>query len=130
MYKSIFAAVALALAVSFAGPATAQTARAAGVTDAHINYIKAVLKLTPAQQNYWPPVEAALRNLGRPQAAATAGMLQKVGQRGAALVVDMAQIRKLASVASPLIKSLNPTQKKDAVGAAKAMGFGHLAAAF
>ena len=143
MHKAAFAgAFALALFGSIsvsgtnealaAGPAIAAAQHGVVVTDAHIARIRAALRLTPAQQPYWPPVEAALRNVVLPPAPArpAGGLLQEIRNNAGAAYAGMATLKRLAAIATPLIRRLDPSQKRDAVQAARSMGFGHLARAF
>src|SRR5947209_17771638 len=78
------------------------------VTNAHIARLKSVLKLNAAQQQYWPPVEAALRDLARQRAA---------------LRADAAEVRRVLVVALPLLHSLSDDQKRQALAMARSMGF-------
>jgi hypothetical protein len=123
---ALVGAVALAL-VSFSlagtGGAAAQTAGGGRVvvTEAHIAYIKQALQLTPGQQPYWLPVEAALRSLTQSQARSSGGLLSFAG--------DMDALRRVAATATPLLRMLRPAQKQNAIMAARAMGFSHLVAA-
>ena len=74
--KKLLCAGVFALAIIGLLPNFPQ-ARAMEVTGAHasvsinIARIKSVLKLTPAQEQHWAPVEAALRDLARKQQAQT-----------------------------------------------------------
>jgi hypothetical protein len=140
MHKSVLAgAVALALlgtlSISMneaqaAGPAVAR--HGIVVTDVHIAHIKAALRLTPAQEPYWPAVESALRSvvLPPPPARPAGGLLQEIRNNAGLTAQTVAALRRLARIATPLIRTLDATQKRSAVQAARAMGFGHLARAF
>lgn len=110
---------ALALAVMGSSLALAQTdgsvqrtntSAEAGpvVTHAHIARLKSVLKLSAAQQQFWPPVEAALRGLAAKRAA---------------LRADAAEARRVLIVALPLLQSLSDDQKRQALAMARSMGF-------
>jgi hypothetical protein len=126
---ALMGAIALALTSSFsivgASGAAAQTVTVRGggivITEAHIAYIRQALALTPAQQPYWEPVETALRALAQSQAQSGGGL---VGLAGTA-----ESLRKITAIATPLVRLLHPAQKRNAIVAARAMGFGHLAAA-
>ena len=54
---------ALAGAIMLA--AIGATSVSADPAHSQIAQVKSMLRLTPAQERYWPPVEAALRNLAR-----------------------------------------------------------------
>jgi hypothetical protein len=139
MKKIIFAGV-LALAAitissgtsgAFAGDRTgaiaAQPQEAAAVDIARV---KRVLMLTPEQEAYWPPVEAALRALARRQAAAEpTGLVRRISHRVVSVVLDGAAIRHLAIAARPLIAALRDDQKQMALGLAQEMGLGPVLAA-
>jgi len=106
--------------------AAVEPAQGGAVTEGHIARIKAALKLRPGQQQYWPAVESALRNLNRRSQAASAGMVR----RAAAVVIDANDLRRLTSVAGPLLSSLDDAQKENGLRVVRSMGFGHLASAF
>jgi hypothetical protein len=110
-------------AASPAGPA---------IKESHIARLRAVLNLSAEQQKYWGPVESALRALARQQSRqeASAGPVQRMSDRASSLASTAVQLRRLASVAAPLIRVLDDSQKRSAVSFAQSAGFGHLAAAF
>jgi hypothetical protein len=137
--KTIFAGV-LALAAiamlsetsgAFAGDRTGITAAQAQQAAAvDIARVKRVLMLTPEQEAYWPPVEAALRALARRQAAAEpAGLLRRISHRVVSIVLDSAAIKRLAVAARPLIATLRDDQKQVALAMAQEMGLGPVLAA-
>jgi hypothetical protein len=111
-----------------------QTASAEGpvVTSADISRFKAALRLRAEQESYWAPVEAALREVAQQQAheGANSGRLARWGARLAAITLNSQALRRLAVAARPLIKALDEDQKRVALAAARAMGFGHVASAF
>jgi hypothetical protein len=91
------------------------------LTVAQIQRIKRTLKLTPDQEGYWPPVEAALRDIAREQAA------QKPTGRKMAVSPDSSQ--KLYWAAAPLIMNLRYDQKHEARRLARSMGLEEVASA-
>jgi len=93
------------------------------LSTAEIVHIKVALRLTREQEQYWPPVEAALRAItGRaPQGAAMA--IQPV-------VLDQAKMQRLAAAAAPLLMRLDEEQKRAAAAVARSVGLGPLLAAF
>lgn len=100
-------------------PAAAQ--RHAVLSEAQIHRMKAALRLTRAQEQYWPPIAAALREVAREMAhnpGADTGS------------IDQSKVQRLASVAYPLLASLDETQKRDGLALVRAMGFGSLIASF
>jgi hypothetical protein len=127
LWKAALAgAIALAtIGSSFAQERMATRFRPAGhadfvLTDGQIHRMKAVLRLTRLQEQYWAPIEAALREMAHKSAAG----------EGRAAAVDQAKVQRLASVAYPLLMSLDESQKRDAMAFARAMGLGDLVAAF
>lgn len=101
-----------------------------GMTSIDIGRIRSVLRLTPEQEPYWPPVESALRNLARRQAQAEpGGLVHRVSRRVVAVVLDSAAIQRLAVAARPLIAVLDAEQMQAANGLAQEMGLGPVVAA-
>jgi zinc resistance-associated protein len=101
------------------------------VTEGHITRLRAALRLTPAQQQLWAPVEAALVDLARQQARGdAAAFTYKLTDRSSAIAATANQLRRLKVIAMPLINSLNDNQKREARAFAQAMGLQHLATAF
>jgi hypothetical protein len=123
-------AVALVMMGSSALVAQAGEANAASglvITDTQIAQFKAMLNLTPAQEKYWVPVEATLREMSRRQAQQTgSGLIHRL----TSITLDAAGMRRLSSAALPLIKSLDEDQKRQAMQVARAMGFASVASAF
>ena len=93
-----------------------------GITDAHIAYIRQALKLTPAQAQYWPAVEAALRDLAqREHAFRRGGLIQKLS--------IATEVKRLIAIANPLIKTLSEAQRREGMRVAQAMGVTRMVAA-
>jgi hypothetical protein len=138
MKKTIFAGV-LALAAigvlpgtcaSFADELTGGSAQPQEAATIDIARVKRILNLTPEQEAYWPPVEAALRALARRRSAAEpAGLVRRISHRVVSVVLDGAAIRHLAAAARPLIATLRDDQKQLALGVAQEMGLGPVLAA-
>jgi hypothetical protein len=106
----------------------AAASRASYVLDnAQIASIKQRLHLTPEQEQMWPAVEAALRNMAykRSQEAAARGTL-----RNAQAAVDPEAVQGLKSAAVPLIMSFSAEQKEEVRSLAHVMGLDQLAAQF
>lgn len=92
--------------------------------------IKRVLQLTPEQERYWPPIEAALRDLARHDVQAEpAGLVHRISHRVVSIALDSAAVGRLARVARPLIERLRDDQKQSAVALAQEMGLGPVLAA-
>ncbi len=98
--------------------------------DAQIASIKQRLHLTPDQEEMWPAVEAALRNIAYVKT-------QEARRRGNAGVTqvasidpDSAEVQGLKSAAVPLIMSFNYEQKEEVRNLAHVMGLDQLAAQF
>jgi hypothetical protein len=99
-------------------------------TTLNIGRIHRVLRLTPEQEVYWPPVEVALRRLVRNQAhSEPAGFVTRISRRVVSIVLDSASVERLAVAARPLIAKLNDDQKRAASGLAQEMGLGPVLAA-
>ena len=94
-----------------------------------IAHFKAVLKLTPSQEQYWPPVDAVLREMAREQASAVVAASGR-GTGKPKLVIGDEEMSRLASAAFPLLMTLNEDQKRDAMQFARAKGLDRVASAF
>lgn len=101
-------------------------------TQAHIARFKAVLKLTPAQEQHWPAVDKAFREMvsERLQESAAQGLIQGISNRAVSLGSNVMALRRLAAAAYPLIRSLDEEQKQSALTLARTMGLEKLALAF
>jgi len=98
------------------------------LNDAQIASIKERLHLTPDQEQMWPGVEAALRNI----AYAKARDAQKRGESAgvaelASLSPESAEVQDLKSAAFPLIMSFSDEQRSEVRGIAHVMGLDQLA---
>jgi hypothetical protein len=97
------------------------------LNDAQIASIKTRLHLSPGQEQMWPAVEAALRNIayakardGRRHSGATSADV-------ASLDPDSAEVQGLKSAAFPLIMSFSDDQRNEVRGLAHVMGLDKLA---
>jgi hypothetical protein len=97
----------------------------------NIARIKSVLKLTSAQEPYWAPVEAALRDLARHQARTESsdGLVHRISHRVVSVVMSSTAVQRLAVAARPLIAKLDDDQMRAAHGLAAEMGLGPVVAA-
>ncbi|HXX07629.1 MAG TPA: hypothetical protein VEJ43_06130 [Pseudolabrys sp.] len=92
--------------------------------------IKSALQLTPSQERYWGPVEAALRELGHRQAQTeNEGLVRRISHRVVSIALNSQAIHKLAVAARPLINVLSEQQMQTAHGLAQEMGLGPVVAA-
>jgi hypothetical protein len=130
-----FALAMLAL-LSNGSPAGAREIMSAngdqGQPSASINIarIKSVLKLTPEQEPYWGPVEAALRDVARQQTQPeTGGLVHRISHRVVSVVLNAAAVQRLAAAARPLLATLDAEQMRAAHGLAQEMGLGPVVAA-
>lgn len=84
------------------------------VTETHIFLIKFVLQLRPEQEWHWMPVEAALRDLARAQAAARMqrAAVANEADRASENLDVAARLRRIALAARPLLRSLDVTQRQ------------------
>jgi len=113
-------------------PAHARKDSGALFNDAQLASIKARLKLTEYQEQYWPPVASALRDIG---IRAARGATRKTDPRGSqvrAAEIDPngEAVERLKSAAFPLIMSMNDDQKREVRMLAQVMGLQQVAASF
>src|SRR5262249_38035128 len=85
--------------------------------DAQLASIKTRLKLSEYQEQYWPPVENALRAIGRSVARGTPPKTTALGyasesRLAAQIDPDSDEVQQLKSAAFPLIMSMNDDQKQ------------------
>jgi hypothetical protein len=105
-------------------------AAAAHTASIDVARIKSALHLTPAQEPYWAPVEAALRELARRQERdANDGLVRRVSKRVVQVALNSATVHRLAAAARPLVKTFDEQQMRTAHGLAQEMGFGPVVAA-
>jgi hypothetical protein len=93
----------------------------AAFTDARIAALYVGLKLTPAQEKNWPPLEMALREQAKARAARIAetakeprehrSVIEGLQQGAKRLAARSADLEKLADAAKPLYDSLDDAQK-------------------
>ena len=108
--------------------ANAETSQASASID--IARIKSALRLTSAQEPYWAPVEAALRDLARHQMNSEGeGLVRRISHRVVSIALNSATIHKLAVAARPLVAMLDAEQMRTAHGLAQEMGLGPVVAA-
>jgi len=103
--------------------------------DAQLASIKTRLKLSEYQEQYWPPVENALRAIGRsiahgPPPRTTAMGYASESRLAAQIDPDSAEVQQLKSAAFPLIVSMNDDQKQQVRILAHVMGLERVAASF
>lgn len=109
---------------------TANAEMAQSSASINIARIKSALKLTPAQEPYWAPVETALRDLNHRQAQSEGdGLVRRISHRVVSIALNSATIQKLAAAARPLIGVLDAEQMRTAHGLAQEMGLGPVVAA-
>jgi hypothetical protein len=110
---------------SAAARAPASNRSAYVLDEAQIASIKARLHLTPDQEQMWPAVEAALRNIAYKRT-------QLAREGGAANVqsLDPNAVQGLKTAAVPLIMSFNEEQKEEVRNLAHVMGLDQLASQF
>ena len=95
--------------------------------DAQIASIKTRLHLTPDQEQMWPAVEAALRNMAYKRTQQTAA---RAAARNVQAAVDPEAVEGLKSAAVPLIMSFSSEQKEEVRSVAHVMGLDQLASQF
>jgi hypothetical protein len=106
--------------------------RAAGLmlNDAQIASIKTRLHLTPDQEQMWPAVEAALRNIAYTRSREARRHGPTANTQVASADADGVDVRELKSAAVPLIMSFNSEQKDEVRNLAHVMGLDQLATQF
>jgi zinc resistance-associated protein len=98
-----------------------------------IAQFKSALRLTAEQERHWPAVEAALRDMIRRHESdemRAGGLMQRIGDRAASVMLNAGALKRLVAAAQPLIKSLDSEQKRGALHLARNMGFGEAASKF
>ena len=115
----------LATAKPHAAPVHHQTRPGHMFDDAQLASIKRRLNLTPDQEQMWPAVAAALRNIGlaREREARAHGGAGEINP-------DSPQVADLKSAAIPLIMSFSDEQKDEVRTLARGMGLSRLASQF
>ncbi len=104
--------------------------------DAQLASIKTRLKLTEYQEQYWPPVENALRAISRSVARnstppkTTALGYASESRLAAQIDPDSEEVQQLKSAAFPLIMSMNDDQKQQVRNIAHVMGLERVASSF
>jgi len=91
--------------------------------DAQIASIKRRLHLTPDQEQMWPAVEGALRQIAFAKA-------RDAHKRGGGLDPNSAEVQDLKSAAIPLLMSFSSEQKDEVRNLAHVMGLDQLASQF
>jgi hypothetical protein len=106
--------------------------RAAGLmlNDAQIASIKTRLHLTADQEQMWPAVEAALRNIAYTRSRDARRHGTPANTQVASADADGVDVRDLKSAAIPLIMSFNSEQKDEVRNLAHVMGLDQLATQF
>jgi hypothetical protein len=112
-------------------PAIPASASNAVLNSAQIASIRERLKLTSYQDQLWPPVESALRDISwRPGQADAGGRKVVSNGHGAIIDPDSAPVQRLKSAAFPLIMTLSEDQKQEVRTMVRLMGLENLAAQF
>ncbi len=139
LLASALALASVALSPAFADSLSAEfekgvqlSERAALViSEAQIARFKSALKLTPAQEQLWAPIEAELRRITHTgQRSESEGIVQRIRSRFRTIVLDVQALRRLGDVARPLLVSLDDEQKQKALQIARTMGMSSLASVF
>ena len=99
------------------------------LNDAQIASIKERLHLTPDQEQMWPAVESALRNIAYTHQQQPRGRGAPAGTTQTA-AVDPEAVQNLKSAAVPLIMSFNTEQKDEVRNLVHVMGLDQLASQF
>jgi hypothetical protein len=84
------------------------------LSEVQIGALKQRLKLTAAQEPYWPPVETALRNLARRLHETRVGHSKGNAQRSSPPIdANSVELAQLKEAAAPLVARLQADQKRD-----------------
>ena len=98
---------------------------------AQVTRLKAVLKLTAAQEQLWPAIERAFHEVSQAQEAASSqGLIQGIKNRATSVALNALALRRLAAAASPLLRTLDEEQKQSGLAFARSVGLHSVAAAF
>ena len=95
------------------------------LSDDQIAGIKERLKLSSAQESYWPPVETALRAVAR---KIHASRQANPRAKGVPIDPDAAEVQQLKSAAMPLLFQLREDQKSEVRSLARVIGLDKVAA--
>lgn len=95
------------------------------LSDIQIAGIKERLKLSAAQESYWPPVETALRAVAR---KIHAGRQANPNATGVPIDPDSQEVQQLKSAAMPLLFQLREDQKSEVRSLARIIGLEKVAA--
>jgi hypothetical protein len=115
-------------AVPAAKPAPRPTGRPATVlNDAQIATIKKRLKLTPDQQQMWPAVEVALRNMTYSKKPQRGGPAPQPQPQLASIDPEGEDVQNLKSAAVPLLMSFSSEQKREVRSIVQVIGLEKLA---
>jgi len=109
-----------------APPAHPAAATSTVLNNTQIASIRDRLKLSPYQDQLWPPVESALRDINfhkDPKAKSAA-------KAATTIDADSAEVQRLKSAAVPLIMSFNSDQKQEVRTLLRLMGLENLATQF
>jgi len=98
------------------------------LNNAQIASIRERLKLTSYQDQLWPPVESALRDIDTGKVAKA--KIAKGDARAAAIDPESPPVQRLKSAAVPLIMSFNSDQKQEVRTLLRLMGLDNLATQF
>jgi hypothetical protein len=98
---------------------------------AQVARLKSVLKLTAAQEQLWPAIERAFHEVSQAQEAASSqGLIQGIKNRATSVALNGLALRRLATAASPLLRTLDEEQKQSGLAFARSVGLHSVAAAF
>jgi hypothetical protein len=95
------------------------------LSDAEIASVKRRLHLTPEQEQMWPAVETALRNIAFARARAA-----RSGGASGAIDPNSPEVQDLKSAAIPLLMSFSDQQKDEVRNLARSMGLQQLTSQF
>jgi zinc resistance-associated protein len=98
---------------------------------AQVTRLKAVLKLNATQERLWPAIEQAFHEVSQAQEAVPSqGLVQGIKHHASSIALNALALRRLASAAYPLIRTLDEEQKQSGLAFARSVGLHSVAAAF
>ncbi len=96
-----------------------------------VSHLKFVLRLNTTQEQLWPAIEGAFREIRDSQEGVAAqGFVQGLKNRAASIGLNALAMRRLASAAYPLIRTLSEEQKQSGLAFVRSAGLSSVAAAF
>jgi hypothetical protein len=94
----------------------------------YISLLKTALNLQPAQEPLWAPIEAALHEMARWQASKSSQIASSESASSRSDATVVMRIKRIATMAAPLIKALDENQRNSMIILARTAGLNELLA--